>query len=61
VESWDLDGIRAEDRRAFIIQCLQEYIDEVEDMGARESLRSHDLEICQIADFYQGIIEELST
>ena len=61
MEHWNLDGIKTEDRRAFIIQCLQGYIDEVESMGVRNSSRSHDIEICEIADFYKGVIEELST
>ncbi len=57
---WSLNGVKAEDRRAFMIRCLQEYINEVEDMDIRESTTIHDIEICTIADFYRAIIEELS-
>ncbi len=60
MRSWSLDGVGAADRRAFIIQCLQEYIDKVEDMDIRESCYGEDIEICIIADLYKAIIEELS-
>ncbi len=58
--SWSLEGVRAENRRPFIIQCLQEYIDQVEDMDIRESCYGEDIDICMIADLYRAIIEELS-
>lgn len=60
MKSWSLKGIAESDRKHFIIQCLQEYIDEVEAMDARNSLYMYDSEIVTIADMYKAIIEELS-
>lgn len=61
MKSWDLNGIAKSDRRNFIVNCLQEYINTVNTMDIRDSPYIEHIEICNIADFYQAIIEELST
>jgi len=59
MNSWDLSKIQIEKRKDFIIECLQEYINEVDAMDIRGSPYIEEIEICHIADMYKAIIEEL--
>lgn len=59
MRSWNLREIEKNRRRDFIIECLQEYIDEVDKMNIRDSPYSEEIEIYEIADMYKAIIEEL--
>ncbi len=60
IRSWSLEGIEKHERCNFIIQCLQEYIDEVKKMDIADSPYREYNEICMVADLYQAIIDELS-
>lgn len=55
---WDLSKIKEEDKREFIIKCLQEYIDEVKKMEESDSYVEKD--IIEVADLYKEIIKMLN-
>lgn len=55
---WDLSKIKEEDKREFIIKCLQEYIDEVNNM--EEEWCYVETEILQVAELYKEIIKMLN-
>ena len=61
MKSWSLIGVEREKRKDFIIECLQDYIDEVDKMDIRDSPYLENIEICDVADLYNAIIEELTT
>lgn len=58
--NWNIENVKKGNRRSFIIECLQEYIKEVDNMDIRTSKCVEDIEICMISDFYKAVIEELS-
>ncbi len=61
MKSWSLIGVEREKRKDFIIECLQDYIDEVDKMDIRDSPYLENIEICNVSDLYSAIIEEFTT
>lgn len=61
MRSWSFVGIEKEKRKDFIIECLREYIDEVEKMDIRGSPYIEDIDVCNVSDLYSAIIEEFTT
>lgn len=58
-KSWNLDGVKAENRKDFIIECLTDYINKVKEM--EDDLDDFSSEINDIANLYKEIIRILQT
>lgn len=58
-KSWCIDDVRKEDRKAFIIDRLKDYIDQAGKVIEEDSPYIDDIEIMMIMGFYKAIIEEL--
>lgn len=58
-KNWSLEGISPDRRKDFIIKCLTEYIDEVEEM--RESFECCHPEVIDTQELYKEIIRILKS
>lgn len=58
MRNWNMEHIEKQDRKEFIIDCLQEYIDEVSAMF-EEPCYPEEYDIADISNLYKAIIEEL--
>lgn len=58
-KSWYLEDIKKEDRRAFIIDCLNDYIERAREVIDGCPYSAESIEIQMIVDLYAVIIEEL--
>lgn len=56
--SWNLENIPKEQRKDYIIQCLTDYVNEVE--KDRDSFLPHYGEVIDIAELYKEIIQMLN-
>ena len=56
---WDISKVPEHERREFIIECLTDYIAEVDEIVDRNLLCGDDYEIIEIAEFYKEIIRQL--
>lgn len=57
-KNWSLDGVAPSERIPFIIKCLNEYIDEVEEM--KEHYECCYPEVIDTQELYKAIVEILS-
>lgn len=56
-KNWSLDGVKSNERKDFIIKCLTEYINEVEEM--RENYEYCYPEVIDTMELYKEIIRIL--
>lgn len=56
-KNWSLDGVAPEQKKDFIIKCLTEYIDEVEEM--KETFEYCYPEVIDTQELYREIIRML--
>ena len=56
MRSWRLDCVPDGEKKQFIIDCLSEYVDEVESMKGDGVTRIHYQEIIDTAELYKEII-----
>lgn len=59
MKSWNLTSITEDKKKDFIIECLTEYINEVEKMKEDGITKIHYPEIIDIAELYKEIIHML--
>lgn len=60
MNSWNLNNVPANQRKHFIIKCLQEYIDEANKLDVKNSPYVEDIVTNEVAELYKAIIEELN-